>query len=348
MATTTLSTSNGFGEMGVLGAADATGVSNESGAPGILSVSAVPTRRVAVHLNLPFAIERRGRPEREQVVGWDGARAGAYLRALRREITANAAEFADCSVAAVRLGGGIASNAPAEDLWQVMRTLRSSLRLEEGAFISMRTSLCNVSGASMPYLRRAGVGRFDFELLALDSADFVRLNHTDSIQDLGYVVDSFLHAYANKTLGMVLAYGFDAPNSAAFRRSVVQVTRMPVAHLILEPWHGTCVGPASEALTAEQLGQAREVLAAAGFAEYAPLKFARPGDEDPFWALQEGGLGGQGASNVPGTPCEVLGFGLGATTRFGGVASTNTSDWDTYVVHAGDFARITAAVERIG
>lgn len=295
-----------------------------------------PMRRVVVELALPFAVERRGRPEREQVVRWDAPRAREYLAALRREIAANAGEFADCSVAAVRLGGGIATNAPAEELWETCRTLRKYLHVEDGAPMSARASICNVSGASMPYLHRAGVTRFDFELLALDSADFGRLNHADAIQDFGYVVDSFLKAYANKSLGIVLAYGFDAPSTAAFRRSIVQFTRMPAHHLALEPWRGACVPQASGDLAAAQLAEARDVLGNAGFEEYAPLRFARPGDEDPFWALQLPGTGTNGPSG-----CDVLGFGLGATTRFAGATSRNTSDWDTYVRFSDDFAKIT-------
>lgn len=95
------------------------------------------------------------------------------------------------------------------------------------------------------------------------------------------------------------------------------------------------MGAASDDLAAAQLGEAREVLAEAGFAEYAPLVFARPGDEDPFWALQQGGA-------------DVLGFGLGAQTRFEGAFSRNTSDWDTYVRYSHDFAAITAAAGQAG
>ncbi len=297
------------------------------------------TRRVVVELKMPFAVERRGYPSREHIVGWDSAQARAYLAALRAEMAANAPEFADCTVAAVRLDGGIPTNAPAEDLWHTMQELRRCMRVEPDASLTSRASLCNVSGASMPYLRRAGVTRLDFELLALDNADFVRLNHCDAIQDMGYVVDSFLHAYANKSLGLVLAYGFDAPNTAAFRRTMVQFTRMPAHHLILERWQGEGVPRASEELEREQLAQARDVLGQAGFVEYAPLKFAKPGDEDAFWALQEEGEGRK--------PLELVGFGVGAQTRFGGVCSTNTSDWDTYLQHSGDFTKITASVERL-
>lgn len=295
---------------------------------------------VVVHLNLPFAVEARGRSERERVVGWDGDRAHAYLVALQREIAANAAEFSDCTVRAVRLGGGIATNARADDLLATCRVLREALRIGPEVPMSARASICNISGASMPLLKRAGIGRFDFELLALDRADFVRLNHSDPIQNLPYIVDSFLHAYTNKMLGYVLSYGFDASGTAAFRRSIVEVTRSPASHLVLERWAGARAGmrsdvpAASEELAAAQLGEAREVLGVAGFREYAPLRFAKSGDEDAFWVAEQEG-------------CDVLGFGLGAVTRFDGAETTNTEDWDTYLQFSDDFARITASARQL-
>ena len=291
-------------------------------------------KQAIVELTFPFAVECRGHAEREHIVGWDSQRATEYLRALRAEIAANADEFDDCEVVGVHLGGGIATNAPAEELWATGLSLCEALHVAPGTPMSCRASICNISGASMPYLRRAGVTRFDFELLALDNADFCRLNHTDALQDFGYVVDDFLHAYANKSLGMVFAYGFDAPDTKAFRRSVVQFTRMPAAHLVLERWCGPGVPAASKDLEAAQLGEAREVLTEAGFREYAPLRFARPGDEDPVWALPQKSEG-----------CARLGFGLGAVTEIGGVRSTNTSDWDTYIQPSGDFTKITEQVE---
>ena len=293
-------------------------------------------KQAVVELALPFVLEHRGYAAREHVVGWDSRKTTEYLRALRAEIGANVGEFDDCEIVGVHLGGGIATNAPAEELWATGRTLREALHVAPGVPMSCRASICNVSGASMPYLRRAGVTRFDFELLALDNADFCRLNHVDALQDFGYVVDDFLHAYANKSLGVVLAYGFDAPDTRAFRRSVVQFTRMPAAHLILERWCGSGVPAASKDLEAAQLGEAREVLTEAGFREYVPLRFARPGDEDPVWALPQKGEG-----------CAHLGFGLGAVTEFGGVRSVNTSDWDTYIQASGDFTKITERVERL-
>jgi coproporphyrinogen III oxidase-like Fe-S oxidoreductase len=296
-----------------------------------------------VRLELPFAPVRLGRPEREAVVGWNSARSLAYLQALGREIAANAGQFPDREILAVRLGGGVATNAPAQALSEVYRELRRAVHIAPDASITARAAIHNVSGASMPWMRRIGVGRFDFEILSLDSMDFGRLNRSDSMADLPYVEDSFLHVYAHHNLGFILAYGYDAPNTASFRRSIVAFTRSPACHLVLEPWQGwrvddmrpaDRVGKASPDLEADQLGQAREVLGQAGFVEYAPLRFARPGDEDRFTMLA-------------GSGADVLSFGLGARTRFDGMVSTNTSDWDTYLAHSDDFAAITVGAERI-
>ncbi len=298
--------------------------------------------QVVAKLVLPFALELLGRPEREAVVGWDSARALAYLRALGTEIASNAGQFDDCVVTAVRLGGGIATNVPAQGLSEVYRTLTRTVRLDPSASVTARAAIHNISGATMPWLRRIGVSRLDFEAGSLDAGDFVRLNRSESLSVLPYVVDDFLHADQQHNLGYVLYYGFDAPNTAGFRRSIIEFIRCPAVHLRLEPWEGwrvgdkasqNYVGRASQALEDEQLGQAREVLGQAGFCEYAPLAFARPGGEDPYLLAHAAGS-------------DELQFGLSAQTRLCGVVSKNTSDWETYLAHSDDFSQITASVTR--
>ena len=79
-------------------------------------------KQTVVELTLPFALEHRGYAAREHIVGWDSRKATEYLRALCAEIAANAGEFDDCEVVGVHLGGGIATNAPAEELWAMGRT----------------------------------------------------------------------------------------------------------------------------------------------------------------------------------------------------------------------------------
>ena len=187
-------------------------------------------RRVVVELRLPFAVSGVADARAHRGLGRQarGGLPGGPAPRDRRE-RVGISRTAVAWPARVALGGGIATNAPAEELWptcthaagRASRSRRARPRAAGGA-------ICNVSGASMPFLRRAGVTRFDFELLALDSADFARLNHADALQDFNYVVDSFLRAYSNKTLGIVLAYGFDArdtPGVQAVDRPVPRACR---------------------------------------------------------------------------------------------------------------------------
>lgn len=340
-------------------------------------------RPVIVKLYLPFSPERRGRPWREQVVGWDRGRTGAYLEALRREIEANAGEFDDCVVTAVRLGGGVVSGAPAQLLSDCVRSLRRCIPFADGRVgtqagpsrrtpvpdkpcavpgagvpVSARVALHDISGASAPWFRRIGVGRFDVDIQALDDVDFLRLNHSDAKSDLTVVTDNFLHANnVVGTLGYILAYGFDAPDTRSLRRSVLAVVRSNACHLVLERWLGgpqaegpthpsgaaahaasrsraqLAPGPASVELEAAQLAEARDVLGSAGWVEYLPLHFALPGYEDAFWLARTRGV-------------DEIGFGLGARTRLGGALSTNTDDWGTYLRFSDDYTRITAQAGR--
>ena len=71
-------------------------------------------------------------------------------------------------------------------------------------------------------------------------------------------------------------------------------------------------------------------IAAVGFVQYLPRRWAKPGCEDKFW---------QGAANG----MDVLAFGLSAYTRLDGMITTNTSDLNTYLAHSADYEQITVS-----
>ena len=166
-------------------------------------------RDAIVQVSVPFCVDDRALRREGMILGWDSARMARYADALVAEIEANAGQFDDCLVRAVQLGGGVASNAGA-DIARIVRAVRQVCDVAEDAPVAMRSSIANVSGATMPFFRRAGVTRFDFEMLSLNPVDFVRLNRVDNLNDLPIICDHFLHSYANDTLGLVLAFGHDA------------------------------------------------------------------------------------------------------------------------------------------
>lgn len=289
-------------------------------------------RDVVVEIDIPFAAARRDYLAEDLIYGWDTKRMEAYAHALCDEIGANADSFKDCRVAALRFDGGTASNAGAH-LASIMRSLRNSFTVCDDVPISMRAAISNISGATMPFFKRAGVSRFDFEMMSLDSTCFTKLNKVDNLKDLPIICDYFLHAYANNSLGLVLAFGYtfgtEKDATASFRRSIVSVTRSHASHLILE--RAFAEDSTLDGVAANQLRQARELLEEAGFIEYLPLHFSRPGFEDAFLL-----------SNSQGS--DRIAFGLGAETRIEGVISKNTLDLATYLQHSTDFERITTSV----
>ena len=288
---------------------------------------------VLVRIEVPFCVKPCGwKPDCKVIPGWNLPRQKEYVQAVCTEIRANAEQFVDVEVKAVRFGGGIASIA-GEETATVMRCIRESFTLASDAPVTMRSSISNISGANMTWFKRAGICRFDFEMMSLCQNDFYLLNRQDSFQDYQTVCDYILRTYATDLLGLYLAYGKRAelPTQTIqnFRDSLLQVTRSHVAHLILIQYEGE--SPASAEEQAEQLAQAHGLLEEEGFVEYIPFHFARPGLEDLYFKARF-----EGASE--------LAFGLGAQTRFDGVLSTNTSDYATYVTDSADFSCITASV----
>ena len=207
--------------------------------------------------------------------------------------------------------------------------------MAEDAPVAMRSSIANVSGATMPFFRRAGVTRFDFEMLSLNPVDFVRLNRVDNLNDLPIICDHFLHSYANDTLGLVLAFGHDASEGGD---GALNVRRTALAAARSHATHAELVRVADELAAgcdevARQLDEMRGALTEHGFMEYLPLRFARAGKEDRFAQMA--------AAGVP-----QIGFGLGAITRIDGAESGNTRDLARYCAAEGDFAKITEEVRK--
>jgi oxygen-independent coproporphyrinogen-3 oxidase len=256
----------------------------------------------------------------------------AYFEAVCREIEANAAEFTDLTIQAVRLGGGIAS-CGGEGIAEVMRCARHHLAFAADAPVTMRTSLSNISGATMTWFKRAGITRYDLEMMSLCPQDFSRLNRQDSLADYETVCDYILRSYANRLLGLILAYGMAAEVSGRtlqnFRDTLIRATRSHTSHVRLLCYEGK--NPASDEEKDEQLAQARELLGNAGFEEYLPLFFARDGETDSYFSAR--------AAGIP-----ELGFGLGAQTVMDGVVSTNTQSLVRYLANSADYTQITEQV----
>jgi oxygen-independent coproporphyrinogen-3 oxidase len=288
-------------------------------------------KEAVLDIRVPFSKKRQEWTTRTQVVGWDSALNVRYAEALTAELEASAADFSDVSIKAVRIGGGQAGHLGGENLWTVVRAARELYGISSDVPVSLRCAVSNFSGASMPLFRRCGITRFDLEVLSLSTTAFNRLNFTDPFAFYRVVCNDFLHSYANDSLGIVLLVGHPDASDIEVRRSFLDVRHHNVSRVIIEPYRGPHADPAR---CERQRADNAALLASLGFIEYAPLRFARPCCEDPFFQMKQSGA-------------NVIGIGLGAVTRFDGAETENTSVLDSYLKFSGDFARITVRADKV-
>ncbi len=288
-------------------------------------------RPIAIQLIIPFCIHHCPLCKRTMVQGRNTELMHAYMKALQREIDANADQFSDCEVKAIRLDGGLASMAPASDVSETIKQIKARYHVSHDVEITIRASISDISGASMPFFLRSGITRFDFEMMSLDSFDFPKVNQRDNLRDFPIVCECFLHSYANEKLGLVLAYGLKN-DDAPLRRSALACVRGDASHIELIEYEGEDAADTAEKNT--QLEMIRSVFKKADLEEYAPLMFARNGRKDRFNTYT--------VSNF-----DTVGFGLGAITRFDGAMTQNTDLMDDYLAHSDDFRLITVKAESL-
>lgn len=288
---------------------------------------------VLMKINVPLCVRRCSFCPREVITGRDSGLIHDYVMALAVELKANAEEFADCQVQAIRLGGGCASIIDGADFEKLIRLIRSCYDVAQDAPVTLRVSPADINGANMPFYNRSHVSRYDLEMISLEPLDFMHLDYLNYMEQLPYIASGFLRADRRPVMGNVLLYGKKTVSKWGFRHSVLETARRSFCHVIFQ----RCAGEDAldDAAAAAQLLEGGQILAEHGFTEYLPGYFAKPGSEDVFFSGAAKGM-------------DVLAFGLNAKTRFGGALTVNTGDMQTYLRSSGDFAAITADAQAIG
>ncbi len=275
-------------------------------------------RSVLLRLNLPFCEAGCDFCPRRVVGGRDPKRLHACVSAIERELCANADDFSDCRIEAVRIGGGNATALTGEDLWALYVCIAEQYDLAPGAPVTISASPFQISGARLAFSNRIPITRYDYELLSL-SADDTWTGLPDLREKLR-IAAAMTHADQNGSMGAELLLGHPEQSPGSLHGSIVQLLRGPMVHLTLRrhPAAGEAGLPPRD----------RACLTQAGFFEYLPLRWARPGHADRYACLRRAGT-------------DELAFGPGARTHFGGAVSENTMDIDRYLAHSNDYALIT-------
>ena len=312
-------------------------------------------RDVAMSLAMPFyPIERPWTAERLLLPSQVDCE--AYVAALSREALAGAEDFADCRVPAVYVGGGIAGHVADASLGELLRDVRKSydLACADGspAEITMRVYPGMVSAATTDACRIGHVTRLEFDYATSSASEARELGRfmgpevmnvsktvlgpscrTDLAFDLFWGLPGQTERSAVESVEAVLGFRACAVNLRAFALDPAsKLAAERAAHdadWLAAPLH-RLPGEEERAAIAAAMG---ERLAREGMREYLPGMWALPGHESR-WA------------QMHAAKSDVLGFGLGASTRFEGVCARNTGDLATYLRFSDDPEKVIVQTHR--
>ena len=113
------------------------------------------------------------------------------------------------------------------------------------------------------------VTRYDLELYSLEPLDFCTLDTLNYSEQMPYITHGFLRADRRDSMGFVLLYGKKTVSRWGFRHSVLEVTRRPVCHVLLQRCAGADM--LDDAAAQAQLDEAAQLLTEAGFVQYLSL-----------------------------------------------------------------------------
>jgi coproporphyrinogen III oxidase-like Fe-S oxidoreductase len=289
-------------------------------------MAGIDKKQLLLNINIPFCFHQCAWCARNMITDAPTKNREAYVQALRKEAHANAAEFEDCHIAAIRINGGTASTVPAAALERLVRDILREYDAA-GAEISLQALPGSISVDHLTYYRRAGVSRYELQAFSMEYSNSVALGVLD-IRDVLPLTLKVLHMAHCANISALIAYGVRGQNLTDFRRSLIRFIHLEFDHLTLKRCANDLA--AGEDETCRQFELARELFTRYGYSEYAPGSFARPDKEDRFTLLKHQGM-------------DVLSFGLGARSRVDGARVVNTSDLPLYLAHSDDYTQITVA-----
>lgn len=271
-----------------------------------------------------------------------------YVRALRREIESSAADYDDCEIRAVKVGGGIAGHAADEELGKLLRDLRELFTFSEDAQMVLNVHPGMISAETLLACRRGQVDWLSVDYATADPNESEALGRflPPSAMDTSLLVlrssslklsfDVLLglpgqsRASLRRTLDTVLGYGaervvlrrLEAIPGTEFAAKDLERFRSSSSPRLRLPDDSDC----------ENLRQyAEEYLHANCFLDRREHCFTRENERFLFEEKEE-------------KRWAQIGFGLGARTQIDGIDARNITDMEVYLHHSDEPEIITAHV----
>ena len=247
-----------------------------------------------------------------------------YIEALLKEIRA-AEHTEDYEIVSVFIGGGTPSALKAEAIASIMRTLQEQFFFCEDAEVTIEANPGTVDLEKLTIYRNVGINRLSLGLQSTDAEELKLLGRIHSYEE-------FLKSYewareaGFSNINIDLMFAIPGQAGEAWRQHLYQVAELNPEHisaysLIIEegtPFAEQNLDLPDEDTEYQMYEDTAEILERYGYRQYEISNYAKQGymcrHNAGYWQRRE-----------------YLGFGLGASSLYGGMRFSNTHQMQEYL-----------------
>lgn len=247
-----------------------------------------------------------------------------YIEALLKEIRA-AEHTEDYEIVSVFIGGGTPSALKAEAIASIMRTLREQFFFCEDAEVTIEANPGTVDLEKLTIYRNVGINRLSLGLQSTDAEELKLLGRIHSYEE-------FLKSYewareaGFSNINIDLMFAIPGQTGEAWRQHLYQVAELNPEHisaysLIIEegtPFAEQNLDLPDEDTEYQMYEDTAEILERYGYRQYEISNYAKQG----YMCRHNAGYWQR---------LEYLGFGLGASSLYGGMRFSNTHQMQEYL-----------------
>ena len=247
-----------------------------------------------------------------------------YIEALLKEIRA-AEHTEDYEIVSVFIGGGTPSALKAEAIASIIRTLQEQFFFCEDAEVTIEANPGTVDLEKLTIYRNVGINRLSLGLQSTDAEELKLLGRIHSYEE-------FLKSYewareaGFSNINIDLMFAIPGQTGEAWRQHLYQVAELNPEHisaysLIIEegtPFAEQNLDLPDEDTEYQMYEDTAEILERYGYRQYEISNYAKQGymcrHNAGYWQRRE-----------------YLGFGLGASSLYGGMRFSNTHQMQEYL-----------------
>ena len=294
---------------------------------------------ISIYIHIPLCVKKCAYCDFASFAGRMGQR-DRYVKAVCREIRAQAAFFGRRRVRTIFFGGGTPTLLAGGHVQKLMDTVRACFDVEADAEITMEGNPGTLTAENLAAYRKAGVNRLSLGVQSMDDTLLAAVGRIHTAKEAEDAV-AMARTAGFDNINLDLMYGLPGQTAAQWQDTLERAMALLPEHmscysLILEDGTplaasvqaGTCAPLPDEDEMDEMDALTREMTREAGYAQYEVSNYAKPGRECRH--------------NIVYWEClPYLGFGLNAHSDMDGRRFYNPESWEDYLIMAesGETAR---------